>query len=783
MDFIPKLEKSIILLMILFFVFTGLSAASVSGFIRSNESGEPLPFANVVLIEQKTGTQSNARGYYVIPIDKPGEYKLKFNQLSYKPQTIEVNFTDLMEGRIINIDLVREAVEIEGSGVYENRVIGKFKANTPEIRVGNVLSTANDILKVSQLGEDDIIRSLQALPGVSSMSDFSSGLYIWGGTYDQNLILLDDIAVYNPTHFGGIFSVFNSDAISTVELMKGGYPALYGGRLSSVLSIHNREGNRKSHHGVARWSLISTAATLEGPFTYSSDRGSWMASFRRNYYDLIAKFIDDMPDYYFYDGHIRLNWDYTPTNKYSLSVYNGRDKLAIDIFDKMEIDWGNTAFSLINTRVWKDGLYGSFMLAGSTFGSTFDIQEDETSLYDWDNSIDDISFKSRFSKRFNEQSKLDFGWEAKYMTVKFKVDSDLQYDQSSMYDIKGSSLLSSVYLQHYWQPATNWNIEPGLRLNYYKMLEVKPESAPDAEFLNLSPRLAVRRIINDFSNIYLALGRYYQYLVLINSGAAGAMDVWFPIDGSVDPSYADHYILGYKKELGENLSCEMELYYKDYKNLMEQNENSFYNWDNDTGKLSDVLLQGSGFSWGSDFLLRTDWRGVSGFVGYSLGITRRRMDDANTNPETNEAEYYYPSYDRTHQVTLMENLNLGQAFNWYWGLGEPSLGFNFTYKTGKPQANPEKVYYDGEHYEFLYSYKDAQRLPEYFRLDVSLKCKFYYSWGEFEPYLQILNITDHENINSRSYDVEIDEHGNLDVIHEDWTEIPLLPTIGFTINW
>ncbi len=779
-----RIDKKYFCLMLLAIAAVySLSAATVSGFVRSKETGEPLAFANVILLDHNIGTQTNTKGYYVISINQAGEYNVQFSQISCKSQTITINFSDLMESKIINLELEREAVEIEGSEVHESRVMQKYRANTPEIRAGNILSTAEKILEVSQLGEDDIIRSLQALPGVSSLSDYSSGLYVWGGTYDQNLILLDDIAVYNPTHFGGIFSIFNPDAISTVELMKGGYPALYGGRLSSVLSIHNREGNRKNYQGVARWSLISAAATMEGPLFTSSGNASWMASYRRNYYDLIARLIDDMPEYYFYDAHARVNWDITPVNKYSLSFYNGHDNLDMDLFDKMNINWGNTAISLINTRVWEDGLYGSFMFAGSTFDSVFRVQEEETSLYDWDNSISDGSFKSRFSKRFSEVNKLDFGFEAKYMKVIFKVDSDLQYDPSSLYNIEGSSLISAVYVQDYWQPYADWNIEPGLRLNFYKMLDVKPASAPEAQYLNLSPRLAIRRLIDKTSNVYLALGRYFQYMVLVSSGASGAMDVWFPIDGSVDPAYSDHYILGYKKEIGNNLAFDLELYYKDYQNLVEEDMNSFYDWNNEQGKLSDVLLQGSGYSWGADMLLRTDWRGISGFAGYTFGITRRKMDNANTDPYSGEAQYYYPSYDRTHQFTFMENFNLARAFNWYWGNGEPGIGINVSYKTGQPVAYPEKLYYDGDHYEFLYSYNDAQRLPDYFRLDLSIRCRYVKSWGEIEPYLEILNLTARDNVNSRTYDVVFEDDGYMNVDHEDLTEIPLLPLFGVTVKW
>jgi len=774
---------------IMFIVFTlfcsiaVLSAVTVSGFITSSSSGEPLSYATVVLLGQNTGIQSNSKGYYNIVISESGENVLQFSLISYKTEKVTLNFEDLMESRILNVELDIEAMLIEGREIREARAKRTFKANTHEIRPGNVLSSADQLLEVSQFGEGDIIRSIQVLPGVSSVSDFSSGLYIWGGTYDQNLILLDDIDVYNPTHFGGIFSTFNTDAISTVELMKGGYSAHYGGRMSSVLSISNREGNRRKFQGMAHWSLISAAATIEGPISVSQNNSSYMGSFRRSYFDLIAKLIDDIPEYYFYDGHARLNWDITPTNKYSLSIYNGRDNLTMDIFDQMNISWGNSTFTLMNTRVWKDGLFGNFILAGSSFDSKFRVKKEETTLYDWDNSIKDLTFKSRFSKRYTENHRLDSGIEIKYMRVNFKEDSDLQYDPSSLYDIEGESIIAAAYAQEYWQPSLFWNIEPGLRLNYYRLLHVKPDEAPSQECFNIAPRLSIRRIIDNSSNIYIALGRYYQYLIMISSGVNSPMDIWFPIDGSVEPGYCDHYILGYKKEFGSHFALDSDFYYKDYAHLVEQNEDAYYSWDNEDAKLSDVLLKGDGYSWGGDLLLRTDWQGISGFLGYSLGITRRKMDDANIDPETGLAEYFYPRYDRTHQLTAMETLDIGDIISFYQFKGNPNLGINVTYKTGQPTAKPEMAYFDGEYFQMLYSYKDSERLPDYFRIDLSFRWKFYYSWGEMEPYIEAINVTDHVNINSRGYEVEIDDNDNLSITTDDYEEFLFLAMFGVSFKW
>jgi hypothetical protein len=261
------------------------------------------------------------------------------------------------------------------------------------------------------------------------------------------------------------------------------------------------------------------------------------------------------------------------------------------------------------------------------------------------------------------------------------------------------------------------------------------------------------------------------------------MDVWFPIDGSVEPGYCDHYILGYKKEFGSQLGLDFDLYYKDYANLVEQNDDAFYSWDNENAKLADVLLKGDGYAWGSDILLRTDWHGVSGFLGYSLGITRRKMNDANTNPETGLAEYFYPRYDRTQQLTMIENFKLNNIFDFNLGSGDPSLGLNVSYRTGQPAAKPEMVYFDGDYFKILYSYKDSVRLPAYFRIDLSFKWKFDALWGEMEPYIEVINITNHENVNSRYYEVETDENDQLSIKAEDSTELPFLVMFGASFKW
>jgi hypothetical protein len=308
---------------------TCLNAATVSGFVTRKDSAEPLQYVNVRISETKAGTQTNKKGYYVINITSPGAYTLIASLLSYAKFSQSFNVKSAAENVSINIELDKSSIELSKVTVTASQNEDK-EVNTPHIKVSTITQSTADILNTVSVAEADVFRSILTLPGVTPISDFSSGLYVRGGSPDQNLILIDDIDVYNPNHFGGIFSTFNTDAVESVELIKGGYPAKYGGRLSSVLDVTNRQGNRNYHQGVARLSLISASATVEGPWGLGSDKGSYMASFRRTYLDILKKAFD-LPDYYFYDGHWKLNWDINNKDKLSTSMYFGKDNLDMDI--------------------------------------------------------------------------------------------------------------------------------------------------------------------------------------------------------------------------------------------------------------------------------------------------------------------------------------------------------------------------------------------------------------------------------------------------------------------
>ena len=758
-----------------------MNAVSISGYISDQENGERIRYASVSIGGTQTGTLSNEEGYFVITSVLHGKIELHISQIAYKPVKEIVMIENEQDDKFLQIELEKTTILMEGIDVVEDKFIREV--NTREVIVSNTLQTTKEILDVPQIADSDIFRSIQILPGVSSLSDFSSGFYVRGGTPDQNLILLDEIDVYNPSHFGGIFSTFNTDAIESVELMKGGFPAKYGGRLSSVLNVSNLDGNRKHHEGIARVSLISANSTLQGPWKIGEQKGSYMASFRRTYLELVQKALD-LPDYYFYDGHTKLTWDVTEKDKIALSTYFGKDKLSFDFGYDMLIQWGNETFSSQWVHIFNPQIFSRFVLAGSHFNSLFKVKYPSDLVYERTNDIYDGTLKSMFNYIPNDQHLLDFGLEAKYNNVTFKftvTDSDL--DPDKLPDVEVNSSILSAYCQDSWDLDAFWTLQPGIRLTYCHNQSPNLPMSPVGNYFRFSPRLSIRRKITYNSNIYLSYGRYFQYLTSMNPGMATPMDLWFPIDGSVSPGQADHYVFGFKNQIGSNFGLDMEAYYKLYENLVEYRPETDFEWNNQTGSLSDVYNMGDGYSYGIDLLFRTDWNGFEGFVGYGFGITERKIDNMNINPETNEEEPYHPRYERVHQLNVIETYNVSEVTGMKVLGAEFRIGTTYSLGSGQPYFKPEKVFYDDQGTNILYSYNDHIRLPNYSRLDLSFKFKWQFSKWSFEPYIQVINMLKHENVWFRDYTYQENDNGEFVVEDRDANMFPRVPFFGFNIDW
>lgn len=756
-----------------------LFAATVSGFVSRAGSKEPMQYVNVHVLETKAGMQTNKKGYFVIDIPNPGTYTLELSLLSYHP--LKQKFTVQTPQEDVHLQLSLREAAIELATV---KVTGSNYEDSREIRPSLIRSTTEDVKSVVSPIEADVFRAILALPGVAPISDFSSGLYVRGGSPDQNLILLDDIDVYNPNHFGGVFSTFNVDAVENINLIKGAYPAKYGGRLSSVLDVTNRQGNRDHHQGIARWSLISSSATLEGPWSLTNQSGSYMASFRRTYLELVKALMKDLPDYYFYDGHVKLNWDISSRDMVSASTYFGRDRLNFDFGSVIELDWGNRTFSTQWVHLFGPRLFSQFVLAGSDFTSNLaQVSPEGEETFTRENGIQDISSKAMLTYRPDNQHQADFGWEVKYNDTWLKAQSSMQGDESSMPDVEVTSLTSSVYIQDTWDPDALWSLQPGLRLTWYQSLDLSPGHIPQASYVNLDPRFSVRRKLDLAESVYASYGLYHQYLTLMAADFSTPFDVWFPLDGSLRPGRSHHFLLGYKNQFARDFAFDIELYYKTYQNILEYDSATDYDWDNDEGQLADVFHQGKGYTYGTDIMLRTYWRGLEGFVGLTLSKTRRTMKDSNIDPYTMQGQSYYPKYDRSYSTNVVQTFNLSHFSGKKLFGADFKLGVNFTHNSGQPTDRPERIYFDGEDFGIIYSYRDRDRLPAYLRLDISTKYEWRTSWGSIEPYLEVINVFNRKNVGFRNYNIGPDEDGELTLLTEDTGQFPILPFVGVNVTW
>jgi len=778
--FLGGVVKRILLSVVWLFLLGNIMAATISGVVSEAESGEKIPFTNVLLKGTEIGTISNEEGYFVLSRIRPGNYTVYISAISHQPKEVELKIELGNEDRFLKIELERSSFKMEGMEVTGNK-FEEMELKSPEIVLGSFNLRGKMIEDIPQAGDPDVLRSIQALPGVTSSSDFSSGLYVRGGSPDQNLILLDETDVYNPNHFGGIFSTFNSDAISNIKLIKGGFPARYGDRLSSVLDITNLDGNRKKHEGTARLSLLSSGITVQGPWNIKDRKGSYMASFRRTYLELIKSAFDlDIPDYYFYDGHAKINLDITPTDKLTTSVYFGKDRMKMKDGVSTDLGWGNETISSQWTHLFNPQLFSRFVVAVSHFGFNMGMDSDSDESVTQENNIYDLTLKGMFNYKSSEDLTWDFGAELKSMEVKFESASEMDIDQSHYPDFDVPSYLATVYAQNSLKLGESWTVQPGLRTTYCRTISKYLDGEPASDYLKFSPRFSIRKELNDFSSLSANYGRYYQFITSIYLDGF-PMGLWFPLDGSVGPFNADHYILSYKANF-DKFALEAEVYYKNYNSIVEFDQNMWYEWDANEHSLSDAYLKGKGYSYGLDLLLRTELVGMNGFVSYSYGISKRKLADHNLNPG-GDSEWYAPTFDRTHQLTVVQTYDYSNNTGMTLLGAEVKIGSTFNLQSGQPTAYPEKVYWDEDGLQYLTGYNDSKRLPMYSRLDLNLRFLWQLDSWSIEPYIQAVNILGAENVWQRSYEPGMSSDGSLEVNNQDTNMFPRIPFLGVNVNW
>lgn len=769
------------------FAFTSNSLAqstktgTVSGFVYDAANGETLIGANVYLENTLIGSSTNQSGYYVIPKIPIGEYTIVCHYIGYKlfKQTLLIGDGDK---EVVNMSLEAQPLvtkEVVVTGEAIPTIEKLFKKPISKIDL-----SAKQIRQIPQVAEADLLRSLQTLPGILPLSDFSSALYVRGGTPDQNLYLIDGTDVYNPEHAFGLFSTFNTDAIKKIELSKGGFGAPFGGRLSSILNVTNLDGNREEFEGTASISLLSGKTTLQMPI---GNIGSISGSFRRTYFDkTVAKAIDDVPEYYFYDGNLKAFFDIDGKNNLAISTYGGKDVLNLIFNEDSEdeagfnYDWGNTTGSIRWTRVFSPQLFANFWITGSRFDSDFDFGD--TVDFIERNFISDFTFKGNLEYHHSRHLTTNFGFEQKNLHVVFR-----QEFPGGKVDIDKRPKQLVTFLQNIWRPNFRWNIEIGLRYNFFDS---------DKNYQKLAPRISAKYRLTETMNLKVATGIYYQFLHRIPR--AFIADIWTVSNRFQKESSAYHAILGIQQELADNYQLEVETFYKNYNNIYSFNENvttelsadRFENGEPVYTETRGFFNRGNGHSSGLEILLRKDYGALTGWLGYSLAFTKYKIDGIN------QGKAFAPRHDRTSTLNIVSTIdikNLKRKFQ-----GKPpkkhrsnwKLGLTFIYTTGQPITTPGSGYFvntlpdhDREtlsfkEYEFYPSEINNFRLPAYARLDLSLTYEKHFKGWSIFPYIQIFNIGNRKNVWFVDYEIN-NLIQKVDPVHM----FPILPTFGVNFKF
>ena len=725
-------------------------AATLSGFVTDADNGESLPLASIVLTQVQLGAASNSSGYYAVKEVPAGTYEVEISYIGYKSWRDTLAFSDRdvrldVALQVESVDLEEIVIQAERSEELEQATQSSFIALQVE-----------PLQQMPAIGEADLLRSLQLLPGIQSASDISSGLYVRGGGPDQTAILLDHIPLYNPSHLFGFFSTFNPDAIKDVQLYKGAYPAAYGRTLGAVLDVSNREGNRQRFSSRGGISLIASRLLAEGPV----GQGSWMLAGRRTYLEPVLSAIRsrgvDIPlNYYFYDfnGKVNQRWG---DDTFTVSTYWGQDDLRVDIENENEsfvdLRWGNRALTARWTRVFSPTLFGHFMAAGSWYENTLLFSFFDTP-FGIANSIRDWSLKGDVDYFANRNHTLTLG----FLATLFEFDYSASFNQQDQSDLYQRSVLASAYVQDEWQAGPTTRLRLGGRGTYFSV----------ADRLHFTPRMSLSHALSDKIRIKAAAGMYRQYLQLITTEGFSGGDFWVPLDSSVEPGRSYQGVVGTEWDPSRRYQLSVEAYYTDLANLVVLD--NAVAADSDDTRSDDIFKSGgSGWASGVEVFLQQRTGAFTGWVGYTLGWTRR------TFPELNGGRAFPPKYDRRHDLSFVVSYQAGKwrlGSNLVYATGQAFTPASARYSLREPTTRSVKDY-------VLPAERNSARLLPYHRLDASASREFGL-WGlDVEFYLQIFNLYSRRN----EWFVQFNTK-NPETKPEVVKQLPIVPTLGFNFSF
>ncbi len=704
---------------------------TLSGTIIDANSNETLIGVNISIPKLKTGVTTNEYGFYSITVPK-GNYTIQITSLGY--QTIEESI-NLDQNIKNNFKLLNNETVLNEVVIIDTKT--KTNIRKPEMSVNKLSISAIKKMPVV-LGEVDVLKSILLLPGVTNAGEGASGFNVRGGGADQNLILLDEATIFNSSHVFGFFSVFNPDAIKDLKLYKGGIPARFGGRASSVLDIYQKDGNSKGFHMNGGIGLIASRILAEGPLV--KDKGSFLIGGRSSYAHLFLKLSKDQKDnsVFFYDLNTKLSYKLNPNNNLYLSGYFGRDVFSLN--KSFTNIYGNSTLNLRWNHLFSDKLFSNLSLIYSDYYYGLDL---DFVGFKWDSGIKNYNIKYDFKSYISDKFKLNYGINAIYYgfnpgTIKpSDTDSGINFDQLD----KKYAFEPAVYINADQEISNKISLSYGLRYSmFYRLgqstvniyadnnpvtfntdLQIYEKATPIEtkfydknkvieSFNNLEPRFSFAYQINNNQSVKASYNRMVQYLQLIsNTSSPTPLDVWTPSDNFIKPQIADQVALGYFKNFKEGVySLEIETYYKKVKNRLDyiDGANLIAN-----KAIEQVILNGKLRSYGLEIMFRKNEGKLNGWISYTLSKSEQQTPGRTTmEAGINNGNWYNSVYDKLHNIAITSSYNLNEKW---------SFGANFALQTGQP------VTYPNGQYEYLgitipsYDLRNENRLPAYHHLDIA----------------------------------------------------------------
>ena len=788
---------------------------TISGFVNDNENGESLIGVNVIVQEKLVGTTSNTYGFYSLTLPE-GSYEISFTYIGFETLKQSVN---LNKNISLNVDLISSSTDIgEVTIVAEETVVERTQTSIVEVPVQLIKNIP------ALLGEVDVLKAIQLLPGVQSGGEGTSGFYVRGGGPDQNLILLDGVPVYNASHLFGFFSVFNADAIKNVRLTKGGFPARFGGRLSSVLEIDMKEGNMKKIEGEGSIGLISSKLTLQGPII--KDKTSFIVSGRRTYIDILAQpFIRSSNDgnpagYYFYDLNAKLNHKFSEKDRLYLSAYLGKDRFYLSEGDEYSflanntnyqstsrndfgLDWGNITSSLRWNHLFSNKLFANTTLTYSKyqFNTIYDSYSSEVTPYTTDTDTTNFNY---FSGVKDYGAKFDFDY---LPNPNHYIKFGLNYVRHNFYP--GSLVLylssyerDSLGVENYQVPYdTTFNFSEALESNdafFYVEDDIKVNdqlkvnlgmhlgyfNTNNKTYYSFQPRFSSRYLINKDWSLKASYAEMQQNIhLLTGSGAGLPTDIWVPSTDSVPPQYSKQVAFAANKNfLNGLIEVSIEGYYKSMSDLITLKPGAeiigFDDWKNK------VDTNGIGRSYGAELFIQKKKGKTTGWIGYTLSFSERKFEGVNF------GKWYPYKFDRRHDFSLVMSHEFSDNFDigltWVYGSGNNMTFLESRYPSVNINGNINGIDEGSVGEIEYYPTRNNLRLPSYHRLDIGLNFHKKKKWGDRTISVGAYNVYNRKNPFFLSVNDKIEVQNGVPTstrVVQQTSLFPIIPSISYKFKF